>query len=700
MFIESKNILKHDKRVLTPYGYQTIEYVHKTPKLPGLSISFGNGNIKCSRLHTFVIKGREVSACDLEVGDVLETVDDFVTITSIEELPEQHFYDISLLQSPELENETYYSNGVLSHNSGKSITVATYLCWIFLFNQNTISGIVANRAAQAKEFLNNVKEIFSRLPMWMTPGITEWNKTGIANELGARILTDVPTSDSFRGFSVNCLSGRHEVVLMDKETEKVQKIALQDLFRELSFFSLDFNLNTKYKIWTSDNGFQDFKGIKVNLNNGSKITFDSGDVLEATLNHQIWNGSAFVTVEQLNIGDSVDGRIVTDIQKIDTDLFYDPVEVEGGHTYWSRGFIHHNCVIVDECAFIDTKNWEEFADSIFPSQSALAFKKNIIISTAKGMNHFFDIVQRAKAANIQNLENPDAKGKTVLEEVKWDEVPRYDKDGHLIDPEDFKSDIIRKRGRVHFEQNYGNSFVGSSDTLLDQETLSSLSVVKPIDIWDGKLNVYEEPLEGHIYVMGVDTAKDGIDAFAVQILDVTNFPFKQVASANIQVNYIFMPDFLFEWGAKYNTARVIIENNEGAGQSTADTLYFNLEYPNMHFDKNQKGSFKDYPGFRTTSVTRDKILNLLKVLGNSGRIDIVDQVTIHELMRFESINGKFQAATGFHDDAVMSLALCLAPFANFEDYNDLQAFKEALGTTEQVNVGNFFDTSLIGFSDG
>lgn len=66
-------------------------------------------------------------------------------------------------------------------------------------------GIVANRSTQAREFLHQIKEMFLQLPIWLTAGITVWNKSGIANERRMRILTDAPSSDAFRGFTINVL---------------------------------------------------------------------------------------------------------------------------------------------------------------------------------------------------------------------------------------------------------------------------------------------------------------------------------------------------------------------------------------------------------------------------------------------------------------------------------------------------------------
>ena len=146
---------------------------------------------------------------------------------------------------------------LMSRQAGKSITVAIELSWHYLFNENINIGICANKSKLAREFLNNVKNIFLELPMWMQPGTITWNKGSIVNENAMRILTDAPSSDSFRGFTIGLL-------------------------------------------------------------------------------------------------------------------------------------------VVDELAFIKNDKWKAMKDSVIPSQSGLSWKKNIFISTANGLNHFFDLVNGAK----------------------------------------------------------------------------------------------------------------------------------------------------------------------------------------------------------------------------------------------------------------------------------------------------------------
>lgn len=548
MFVESKYILDYNRRVKTPFGYQRIEEVHKTKILKSLKFIHERGELTVAEFHTFIIDEEEFQANEMRIGDHLDTVDGKSKILDIQDAGEQELYDITLDQS-EFENYWYYTGGVLSHNSGKSITVACYLSWLYNFHKNLNIGIVANRGAQAREFLQNVKDIISRLPIWLMQGTTIWNKRDIANEIGSRILTDVPGPDAFRGYTVNCL-------------------------------------------------------------------------------------------------------------------------------------------VCDEAAFVKTSVWEEFADSIFPSQSALAWKKNIIISTAKGLNHFYDIVQRAK------LEDMQPNSKTAFIEVHWDEVPRYDSKGNLMEPEEFKRQIIKRYGRVYFEQNYGNSFVGSSETLIAPEVLAELQHKNPIAVWDDMLRLYYEPQQNHTYIMSVDAAKEGKDYFAVQVIDVTSMPFRQVAAANLQVDYLTMPDFLYEWGARFNTAHMIIENNEGAGQSIADMLVNHFEYPNIYYQDNK---YK-YPGFRTTKSTRDSIIRMLQILINSHKLEICDKETISEFQRFELVNDKYQASSG-HDDLVMALAISIAPMTNMDNFSDFGKFLDALKSDEVLDSGAFFEIGDLAFED-
>ena len=90
--------------------------------------------------------------------------------------------------------------------SGKTVTVGNYLLWRSMFHETAINiGIVANKPSTAREVLDKINKVFLELPIWLMKGITVWNKSSIEFETGTRIMTDSPSSDSFRGYTCNII---------------------------------------------------------------------------------------------------------------------------------------------------------------------------------------------------------------------------------------------------------------------------------------------------------------------------------------------------------------------------------------------------------------------------------------------------------------------------------------------------------------
>ena len=148
-------------------------------------------------------------------------------------------------------------------------------------------------------------------------------------------------------------------------------------------------------------------------------------------------------------------------------------------------------------------------------------------------------------------------------------------------------------------------FIGSSYTLVSADSLKRFTPKDPLQVIANRLKVFEEPQKGHKYIMGVDPAKFGADSFAIQILDVSTFPFIQVASARLpNENFQIMPEFIYDWGEYYNEAFLIIENNDGAGTYINTVLHTDYEYENLFFEKTfdtykNHSKTKIEPGFRT-----------------------------------------------------------------------------------------------------
>ena len=557
----------------------------------GGRISF-NGNRQIKPFHTKInlsdIHIQEIKRCSEDVDYFKNNYVQFRTKSGIG-FPDHREYQEKFIHSLNNANEQYLV--VFPRQAGKSATTAVWLTWLFLFKEQINIGICANRGSTATDFLANVKNIYTCLPIWLQQGIKVWNVKRIEGENGTRILTDATSGDSFRGSTMNV-------------------------------------------------------------------------------------------------------------------------------------------VVVDETAYVAGTKWESFVDSVLPSQSSLAWKKTIFISTPNGLNHFYSMVKDSKKRKVienrQESEIEEIKKKeTVLDTVKnkygtfdvqidkpsndmelitvdWREVPRYDRKGNLIDPETFKQQVIDRQGLQYFLQAYACEFLGSSHTLISGDVLKDIESVKPKDRifvqgTEEFVKIYEEPLENHKYILSVDPAKDGRDYFALHMIDVTKFPFKQVASGRLQIDYLLMPNFLYDFANSYNTAFTIIENNEGAGQSIADTLKRDFEYENLYYDRSGN-KFKTYPGFRTTPKSRAQLLETLKLLIENKKLEICDSDTILELQRFILVKKKFQAEEGFHDDLVMSLAIA---FCLFNDIQNFEDFKEVTKSIYSESDTDFADYITIGnFDDG
>lgn len=685
-----ESYLQKGIQVFTDTGFKDIIEVHKTIPLKKLKIRLSNNlTIECQPHHVFITEtGNEIHQED-SLGKFIKTQSGDQLVQLIEDCEVlEEMYDVSINSKDEL----YYTNGILSHNSGKSVSTQMYLAWVYVFMKNINIGIVQNRGSAAREFLDKTKQIIINLPIWMQPGTDVWNKMSIRSDSGVKMLTDVPSSDSFRGDSIHCLSGDTEIHIFDISIKEERCENIKWLYDSCDHSILeDFRKNNLFLIRTP-NGFQNFEGVKRTLSKGIKIYFEDETAIECTLQHLFKNGEDFIEARDLSVGDLIQNKVIQKITQTEEKYFYDPVEVEGDHTYIQQGMVHHNCLVVDETQFIRTTVFEEFQDSIFPSQSGLAWKKNILLSTQNGQNHFYDIVQGARQGT----------NGYIPFEVDWKDTPRFKSDGSQYLPEEFKRDIVQKHGDIHFNQNYACQFLGSSQTLLNQETLGSLKSREPEYVRDGMLRVYKDPKAGEKYILTVDAQKDGSDYFTVNIFSISTFPFEQVQSQKLQINYLLMPDYILEWQESYNYQYVIIENNEGQGQSIQDVLYTEYEYENMHFDVNTNTKIrrkKEHPGFRTNRANRPILLSTMQSFLEEGKLVIHDKDLIEEFKHFILINGKYQADDGYHDDLVMGTSFLFVPFIDLKNFDGYRDVIDALYDKDTDQNFDFMDSIVFGSFD-
>ena len=93
----------------------------------------------------------------------------------------------------------------MPRQTGKSTTVVAYLLHYAVFNDSTNIGILANKAATARELLGRLQTAYENLPKWMQQGIISWNKGSLELENGSKILAASTSASAVRGMSFNIL---------------------------------------------------------------------------------------------------------------------------------------------------------------------------------------------------------------------------------------------------------------------------------------------------------------------------------------------------------------------------------------------------------------------------------------------------------------------------------------------------------------
>ena len=296
-----------------------------------------------------------------------------------------------------------------------------------------------------------------------------------------------------------------------------------------------------------------------------------------------------------------------------------------------------NLLMLDEFAFVEKA--AEFYTSTYPVISSGKESKVIITSTANGIGNMYHKIWQGAVQKVNEY---------IPFRVDWWDVPGRD--------EAWKEQTIANTSELQFDQEFGNTFFGTGQTLISPQALLALKAENPIKIMEsGDAMIYEEPRKDSQYVMCVDVAKGrGQDYSTFNVIDISSRPFKQVAVyRNNLISPILFPDVIYKYAKLYNEAYVIIENND-AGQLTCHSIHYELEYPNLHMESGLKSTGI---GQEMTRRTKRMGCSGFKDLMDEGKLHIVDEETIMEISTFEVKGASYEASDGNHDDLVMNLVM-------------------------------------------
>ena len=307
-----------------------------------------------------------------------------------------------------------------------------------------------------------------------------------------------------------------------------------------------------------------------------------------------------------------------------------------------------NWLYIDEAAIIPNNVAEDFFTSVYPTISAGQTTKILLTSTPLGYNHFWKFWNEAE----QGLNG------FVPMFIPYNRIPGRD--------DKWAEEQRAMLGELKFNQEVLCNFLGSSNTLINPDTISKMSVKPYVYSKDG-LDVFVEPEEDHVYMLVADTSRGvGGDYSAFTVLDITSYPYSVVAKyRSNKISPLLFPNIIYKVAKDYHKAYCLIEINDN-GQQVADTLYMDLEYENVFFvGSNSKsgqylsGGFSNGAtlGVRTTKQVKRLGCTSFKSLVEGTKLLIHDPDIINEISTFIEVRGTHKADEGYQDDLVMCLVL-------------------------------------------
>lgn len=173
---------------------------------------------------------------------------------------------------------------------------------------------------------------------------------------------------------------------------------------------------------------------------------------------------------------------------------------------------------------------------------------------------------------------------------------------------------------------------------------------------DGFIKIYEEPKEGHFYVLGGDTAGEGSDWFTGHIID--NEDGRQVAVLRHNFDEDIYSEQMFCLGKIYNNALIGVEINYS---TFPQKRLQQLGYKNFYIRERQDtytGKLMQAFGFKTTPQTRPPLIaELVRIMRDEPQ-KVVDRETLLEMLTFvRNEKGRPEAQAGSHDDLIMGLGI-------------------------------------------
>jgi hypothetical protein len=445
--------------------------------------------------------------------------------------------------------------------------------------------------------------------------------------------------------------------------------------------------NNRFEILT-DVGFKDFRGIMIGTNPDKiRFTLDDGLSLDCTpmhkimLTHNIW-----IYARNIKIGDTLYGNIkVINIESYqNNELVYDFLDIEDVHRYYVNGVLSHQCLIIDEAAFIEPHLMDPFWSSVFPIVSSSKKAKVFMCSTPNGTGNLFYDIYKGSTENTNNWEH---------DKILWNEVPGRD--------EKWAKEI--KGGLASddkWEQEFNCKFMNAGTGSMTEDAYNKMKqyISTPVEIlMDGKYKIFEHPQPERIYIAGVDTS-DGVggDYSCIKLLDITDLN-EIIEVAEYYDNTIPVAEFankVYEILCHWGKPLVCIERNNQGGQ-IVDRLALDMGYMDKIVSWGSKLAGRKSTqllGMISSRNTKyNAVANARYYYNDKLAVQFRNKESLEEIVKdfIKLPNDTWGASSGKHDDRTMALiwALMILHDDLVEQYFTVEEYDDC-GKPSKITLNN------------
>jgi len=291
----------------------------------------------------------------------------------------------------------------MPRQTGKSTTCVSFLLHYAVFNDNVNIGILANKAATARELLGRLQTAYENLPKWMQQGILSWNKGSMELENGSKILAASTSASAVRGMSFN-------IIFLDEFAFVPNHIA--DSFFASVYPTITSGKSTKVIIVSTPHGMNHFYRMWHDAErNRNEYVATEVHWSEVPGRNAKWKKQTIANTseEQFRVEfeceflGSVDTLI--SVSKLKTLVYNDPIKRNAGLDIYENPKEDHNYIItVDTARGIDGdySAFIVFDITNFPYRVVAKYKNNeikpmlfpsIIHDIAKAYNYAYTLIE-------------------------------------------------------------------------------------------------------------------------------------------------------------------------------------------------------------------------------------------------------------------------------------------------------------------